>query len=429
VHLKIKQNWDIVPAYNVIAKIKGNEFPDEWIIRGNHHDAWANGADDPVAGLSVLLEEAKAIGTMVKNGFKPKRTLVYCAWDGEEQSLLGSTEWVEHHAKELKQKAVTYINTDGNGRGFLSAGGSHALKDLVTDIAGDVQDPLTGKSILDRKLANTVISATSPQQKQKLLAKKEFALQALGTGSDYSAFLQHLGIPSLNFSFGGESEGGDYHSIYDSYNHYVRFKDPDFSYGLALAQVAGRAVLRLSEAEILPFSFDGLQEAINTYANEVQKLGEDLRLFHAVENQLIKDSLYALAADPKEPYVQPIPKKSVPNFSFAGLQEGVDSLSKSIQALKERRQTFKGNKKALALVNKQLFQAEKSLLLEKGLPRRPWYKHSIYAPGFYTGYGVKTLPGIREALEEGHYQEFEEQLQLLIGTIRKLKTALDRIFI
>ncbi|MGK9126407.1 M28 family peptidase [Olivibacter sp. SA151] len=429
VHLKIKQNWDIVPAYNVIAKIKGNEFPDEWIIRGNHHDAWVNGADDPVAGLSVLLEEAKAIGTMVKNGFKPKRTLVYCAWDGEEQSLLGSTEWVEHHAKELKQKAVTYINTDGNGRGFLSAGGSHALKDLVTDIAGDVQDPLTGKSILDRKLANTVISATSPQQKQKLLAKKEFALQALGTGSDYSAFLQHLGIPSLNFSFGGESEGGDYHSIYDSYNHYVRFKDPDFSYGLALAQVAGRAVLRLSEAEILPFSFDGLQEAINTYANEVQKLGEDLRLFHAVENQLIKDSLYALAADPKEPYVQPIPKKSVPNFSFAGLQEGVDSLSKSIQALKERRQTFKGNKKALALVNKQLFQAEKSLLLEKGLPRRPWYKHSIYAPGFYTGYGVKTLPGIREALEEGHYQEFEEQLQLLIGTIRKLKTALDRIFI
>lgn len=429
VHLKIKQNWDIVPAYNVIARIKGSTFPNEWIIRGNHHDAWVNGADDPVAGLSALLEEAKAIGTLVKQGFKPKRTLVYCAWDGEEQSLLGSTEWVEHHAKDLEQKAVAYINTDGNGRGFLSAGGSHALKGLVTEIAGDVHDPLKDKSVLERKLANAIIAAPSAQQKQTLLGKSEFDLQALGTGSDYSAFLQHLGIPSLNFSFGGESEGGDYHSIYDSYDHYIRFKDPDFSYGLALSQVAGRAVLRLSEADILPFRFEGLAEAIKGYVNEIQKLSDDLRLSYAIENRLIADSVYALAAGPKEPFVHPKQKASVPVFSFDGLRRSIDSLDKSIQQLKERQQKFGGNGKALMLANKQLFQAEKSLLLENGLPRRPWYRHSIYAPGFYTGYGVKTLPGIREALEEGHYREFEEQMSLLIGRIQKLKMQLDRIFI
>lgn len=429
VHLKVKQNWNIVPAYNVIAKIKGSTFPDEWVVRGNHHDAWVNGADDPVAGLSAMLEEAKAIGTLVKQGFKPKRTLVYCAWDGEEQSLLGSTEWVEQHAKELEQKVIAYINTDGNGRGFLSAGGSHALKDFVTEIAGRVRDPLTGKTVLDRKLAHSIVSASSLQQKQSLLEKKDFDLQALGTGSDYSAFLQHLGIPSLNFSFGGESEGGDYHSIYDSYAHYTRFKDPDFSYGVALSQVAGRAVLRLSEADVLPFHFEGLQEAVKNYVKEIKKLTDDLRLSSAVENRLINDSVYAFAADPKETFVQPKLKTAVPTFSFDGLQNGIDSLGKAIERLKQRQQRFEGGKKTLEIANQQLFQAEKSLLLEKGLPRRPWYRHSIYAPGFYTGYGVKTLPGIREALEEGHYQEFEEQLQLLIGTIHKLRIQLDRIFI
>jgi len=429
VHLKIKQNWDIVPAYNVIAKIKGSEYPNQWIIRGNHHDAWVNGADDPVSGLAALMEEAKAIGNLVKQGFKPKRTLVYCAWDGEEQSLLGSTEWVEHHAKELEEKAVAYINTDGNSRGFFSAGGSHALKKLVTSIAKDVKDPLTGKSVHQRKLANAVLNATSLQQKETLLQDTTYNLQALGTGSDYSAFLQHLGIPSLNFAFGGESQGGDYHSIYDSYDHYVRFKDPDFSYGVALSQAAGRAVLRLSEADILPFEFVDLQKAIKKYAEEVKKLADDLRQSYHLENELIKDSIYHLASDPKKQFIQPKDKTPVPAISFDNLLKVIDSLGISVAGLEQRKLEFRGDRQTLNAANEKLFQVEKALLLQEGLPRRPWYRHSIYAPGFYTGYGVKTLPGIREALEEGQYEEFEQQLGALIGAIRNLSATIDHVFI
>lgn len=429
VHLKIKQNWDIVPAYNVIAKLKGSVYPDQWVIRGNHHDAWVNGADDPVSGLAALMEEAKAIGTLSKQGFKPKRTLIYCAWDGEEQSLLGSTEWVEQHAKDLEQHAVAYINTDGNSRGFFSAGGSHALKDLVTGIAQDVKDPLTGKTLLSRKLANAIVKANSAAQKELLLQRDTYDLQALGTGSDYSAFLQHLGVPSLNFAFGGESEGGDYHSIYDSYEDFVRFKDPDFSYGVALSQTAGRAVLRLSEAEMLPFEFGGLQEAIGRYVGEVKKLADDLRQSYQLENQLIEDSTYLLAADPKKPFIQPKKKQPVPTIVLSGLLGAVDSLGTVVTNLEQRKASFQGDRRALNLANEKLFQAEKVLLLKDGLPRRPWYRHSIYAPGFYTGYGVKTLPGIREALEEGHYEEFEQQLSALTQVIRDLSAYLDNILI
>eukprot|EP01132_Coremiostelium_polycephalum_P014987 gene14987-18148_t len=219
VHLNLSFDWKTVPAYNVVATLKGSTWPEEWIIRGNHHDAWVNGAGDPISGLAAELEEAKAIGILVKNGYKPKRTLKYIAWDGEEPSLLGSTEWAEHHAAELQQKAVVYINSDGNGRGFLEAGGSHALSNLVAEVAKDVKDPQTGVSIYERKRAGEIAKA-----------------RALGTGSDYSAFLQHLGIPSLNLGFGGEDSGGEYHSIYDSYDDYSRFKDPDFSYGQSLSQ-------------------------------------------------------------------------------------------------------------------------------------------------------------------------------------------------
>ncbi|QNL49363.1 M28 family peptidase [Olivibacter sp. SDN3] len=429
VHLKIKQSWDIVPAYNVIAKITGDVYPDQWVIRGNHHDAWVNGTDDPVSGLAALLEEAKAIGSLVKQGFRPKRTLIYCAWDGEEQSLLGSTEWVEHHADELRQKAVAYINSDGNSRGFFNAGGSHAFKALVTDISKEVRDPLTDRPVYDRKLASTVLSTSSRHKKQELLQQDQYALQALGTGSDYSAFLQHLGIPSLNFAFGGESSAGDYHSIYDSYDHYIRFKDPDFSYGVALSQAAGRAVLRISEANILPFDFRGLHEAIKTYAKEIKTQADELRQAYESENKLISDSIYLMAADPKKEFVTPKSKLPVPPLSFENLFVAIDSLGMAASQLAERQSNFKGDEQALSVENAKLFQAEKALLLPNGLPRRPWYKHSIYAPGFYTGYGVKTLPGVKEALEEGHYEELEQQMEALIGTIQNLTKRLHDIFV
>lgn len=420
VHLKVASNWDIVPAYNVIAKIKGSEFPDQWIIRGNHHDAWVNGAADPVSGIAAELEEAKSIGLLVKAGYRPKRTLVYCAWDGEEQSLLGSTEWVEDHAEELNKKAVAYINTDGNGRGFLEAGGSHALEQLVDGIAKEVQDPLSGKSIFDRKKARGIINATALASKKTLLKKDSLSLSALGTGSDYSAFLQHLGIPTLNLAFGGEDEGGEYHSIYDSYDNYVRFKDKDFVYGVALAQTAGRAVLRLADAEILPFDFSNLQQTVSTYAAEIEKLAAQLRESNAIENQLITSGSYQDAADPSEQFIAPKKKPEVPVFDFKDLNKALDTLKLAITKLSASQSANNLSKAAQLKLNTILFQAEKQLLNNEGLPQRPWYKHTIYAPGFYTGYGVKTLPGIREAIEQGEWEQANQQLTILTQRLNNL---------
>lgn len=427
VRLKVESNWDIVPAYNVIAKIKGSAYPDQWIIRGNHHDAWVNGASDPVSGLAAELEEAKAIGALVKSGYRPKRTLVYCAWDGEEQSLLGSTEWVEDHAAELNKKAVAYINTDGNGRGFLEAGGSHALEQLVDGIAKGIPDPLSQVSIYERKKARSIVNASSAAQKKKLLEKDSLSLSALGTGSDYSAFLQHLGIPSLNLAFGGEDEGGEYHSIYDSYDNYVRFKDKDFKYGVALAKTAGRAVLRLADAEVLPFDFSNLHQTVSGYVTEVSKLAEQLRETYAVENQLISEGKYQFAADPAEQFIAPKSKPEVPKFDFSKLNAALDSLKKSADEVAAAASTATGQNTGRARLNEVLFQAEKQLLDQNGLPQRPWYKHTIYAPGFYTGYGVKTLPGIREAIEQGNWDEAQKQIETAAEKIKNLSAHLNTV--
>ena len=425
VHLKTEFNWDIVPAYDVIAKIKGFEFPDEWVIRGNHHDAWVNGASDPISGQASLLEEAKAIGQLVRSGYKPKRTLVYCAWDGEEQSLLGSTEWAEDHQNELSQKAVAYINTDGNGRGFLGAEGSHALENFVTEIAKDVKDPQTGSSVFERRQAAEAVRAGTPKLKKEALAKDSYSLGALGTGSDYSSFLQHLGIPTLSFGFGGEDAGGEYHSIYDSYDNFVRFKDPGFAYGVALSQVVGRSVLRLADADILPFDFRSLQKTISKYLEEVSHLSDQLREVNAVDNQLVKAKSYQLATDPKIVFIALTEKESVPVLDFSNLKTSLDSLQKSANQLYELQKKFNViPDKKIDKLNVMLFQAEKQLLIPAGLPRRSWYKHAIYAPGFYTGYGVKTLPGIREAIEEGHWQEAREQIEIATKAVNRLNVAL-----
>lgn len=425
VHLKVQSNWDIVPAYNVIAKIKGSEYPDQWIIRGNHHDAWVNGAADPVSGLAAELEEAKAIGALVKSGYRPKRTLVYCAWDGEEQSLLGSTEWVEDHTDELNKKAVAYINTDGNGRGFLEAGGSHALEQLVDGIAKEIPDPLSQVSIYERKKARTIVNASGAALKKTLLRKDTLALGALGTGSDYSAFLQHLGIPSLNLAFGGEDEGGEYHSIYDSYDNYIRFKDKDFRYGVALAKTAGRAVLRLADAEVLPFDFNNLHQTISGYVTEISKLAEQLKEAYALENQLISEGKYQFAADPAEVFIAPKKKPEVPKFDFSKLTAALDTLKKSAVNIASAANTAVDKKANRGKLNEVLYQAEKQLLNPNGLPLRPWYRHTIYAPGFYTGYGVKTLPGIREAIEQGNWEEAQKQIETAADKINNLSAYLS----
>ncbi|HEX6890816.1 MAG TPA: transferrin receptor-like dimerization domain-containing protein [Chryseolinea sp.] len=417
VHLKLEFDWKMVDCHNVIATMRGSELPDEWVMRGNHHDAWVNGASDPVSGMVALMEEARAVSELVKTGWKPKRTLVYCGWDGEEPALIGSTEWVEHHAAELQQKVVAYINSDGNGRGFLYAGGSHTLERMMAEVSNDVIDPQTGISVFQRNRAYEAVNAASAKDKKAALDKTGLSLDALGSGSDYSPFFQHLGIPSLNLGYGGEDGGGEYHSIYDSYDHYTRFKDPKFEYGIALAKTAGRATLRLANAEVLPFDFHAFHATVNKYVNEVIVLLENMREATEVENRLIENKDYAVAADPTIKFVVPTSKESVPYLDFSSLQNAMAQLqTTSTQFLELSRANPKPNTNLNSL-NKILYQAEQKLMVDGGLPRRPWYRHTIYAPGYYTGYGVKTLPGIREAIEQRNWKEAQEQIEIVSKSI------------
>ena len=220
VRMKLEFNWDMVTAYNVIARLEGSEFPEQWIIRGNHHDGWNHGAADPVSGLIAMLAEAKAVGELAKAGQKPARTIIYAAWDAEEPGLIGSTEWAEDHADDLREHAVAYLNTDGNSRGFVSVGGSHTLEKFLDGVVSDVTDPQTGVSLKERRKAAMTTAASD--EKAKAEAKRPtLRLYPMGSGSDYTPFLQHLGIASVNIGFGGEASGGSYHTLYDTFEHYT----------------------------------------------------------------------------------------------------------------------------------------------------------------------------------------------------------------
>ena len=424
-HLKLNFDWKIRPAYNVIATLKGSQYPDQWVIRGNHHDAWVNGANDPVSGMAAELEEAIAIGELVKTGWRPKRTLVYCAWDAEEQGLMGSVEWVEDHAKELKAKAVAYINSDGNGRGFLDAEGSHAFSGLMTDISKSVIDPQTGVTIFDRQRAIRATEASTIAAKKEILNSSTYPLGAMGSGSDYSSFIQHVGIPSLNIGFGGENEGGEYHSIYDSYDHYSKYKDPGFAYGVALAQTAGRAALRLSEADALPFNFTDLHKTVKGYIAELLANVDQMREKTKVENELITSKVYLVAADPTEGLKQPTQVAEIPYLDFAPILNALSHLEKAAQQVEQLKSA--GDAQKLADINAKIYTAEQSLLMTTGLPRRPWYKHSLYAPGFYTGYGVKTIPGVREAIEQKNWAETTEQISEVAAAVNRLAAFLETL--
>ena len=412
VHLKLQFDWKLVDCHNVIAKMKGSEFPDEWVIRGNHHDAWVNGASDPISGMVAELEEARAIGEMVKSGWKPKRTIIYCAWDGEEPGLMGSTEWAEHHAQELQQKAVAYINSDSNGRGFLFVEGSHTLETMMTEVARDVIDPETSISVLERHKSFMASNASTPKAKKEILNKKSMTIGALGSGSDFSPFIQHLGIPSFNIGYGGEDDAGVYHSVYDSYDHYKRFGDINFKYGIALAKTAGRTTLRLAGADILPFDFKGFHKTLSGYLTEVTALLDNLRESTEVENQMIKENRYVLAADPSKTYIPAAIKEPVPFVNFSSLQNAITGLEKSAAMFADLSTANPKPNTNISKLNGLLYQAEQKLLSTDGLPRRSWYKHTIYAPGYYTGYGVKTLPGIREAIEQRNWKEAQEQIEI-----------------
>ena len=422
VHLEF--DWNLEPAYNVIARMEGSEYPDEWIIRGNHRDGWAMGAADPASGHVAMMEEARAIGVLARGGQRPKRTIVFTSWDAEEPGLIGSTEWVEHHADELREKAVAYINTDGSGRGFLNIGGSHTLERMANEVARDVEDPQTGVSVWQRTQARRAVSGNA-----EATTRPDLRISPLGSGSDYTPFLQHLGVASLNVSYGGENRGGSYHSQYDSFDHYTRFGDPGFYYGVTLAKTTGRMTLRLANADVLPMRFANFVDNVSLYVEEVIELLDETRTSTERENELVEMNAYALAADPTQTYVPPTAKDEVPYLSFASLQNAMREIERSANTLdgEIRRVLESGLTRAQqADVNQVLISTERLMTNDEGLPRRPWFRHQIYAPGFYTGYGVKTLPGIREAIEQRNWEEASEQIELVADMLIRVSDALER---
>jgi N-acetylated-alpha-linked acidic dipeptidase len=431
VHLKVGFNWDRARVYNVVARIQGSTYPDEWVIRGNHHDAWVNGAGDPGAGMSAELEEARAIGELVKQGWRPKRTLVYIAWDGEEQALLGSTEWVEDHDKDLREHAVAYVNSDGNGRGFLNASGSHSLEQLVNSVAKDVEDPETKTSVWQRLRART-IARGSRDDRNDARSRADLRIAALGSGSDYSAFLQHNGVPSLNISFGGlDASDGAYHSIYDDYYHFTKFLDTDFAYGRALAQLAGTTTIRLAEADLLPFEFTNLADTVQTYVKDLQTLLKNQQDEVRERNKQIDEGVFTAINDPRRPLAAPKVEEVPPALNFATLENAANGLTQSAaryQKAAPAAQTRIASKAAtVRAANARLMQAERQLTDDAGLPRRAWYRHLLYAPGFYTGYAVKTMPGVREAIEQKQYREAETEIARVAKALEREAALLESV--
>ena len=413
VHLKVNFNWDMKTIYDVIARIPGAQLPDEWVIRGNHHDAWVNGAEDPTSGQVALLEEARSIGELLKQGWKPKRTVIYCAWDAEEPMLLGSTEWVEEHDKELAEHAVAYINSDGNGRGYLDVEGSHTLEHLVSEVARSVPDPETKLAAFRRLQLLGIQEAKSDDDRKELRQRADLRIDALGSGSDYTAFIDHIGVASLNIGYGGEGDGGIYHSAYDDFYWYTHFSDTDFVYGRALSQTAGTVLMRMADADLLPFEFTDLADTIHLYQKQLKKLADDTRGQLIERNAEIEEGLFAATDDPRHPQVAP-PHADVPPFlNFAPLDNAADTLTHSAeryQAALKKAWPAGLSAATLADLNQKLKESERRLTSPQGLLRRPWYKHMIYAPGVYSGYGVKTLPGVREAIEEKHWAEADSEI-------------------
>jgi N-acetylated-alpha-linked acidic dipeptidase len=424
-HLMLKFNWDRKPLYDVVARIPGAKYPDQWVIRGNHHDAWVNGAGDPISGASPELEEARALGELLKQGWKPDRTIIYCFWDGEEPALLGSTEWAETHAAELTQHAVAYFNSDGNGRGYFRASGSHSLENFVNGVAKDIVDPETKMPVWKRERL-VAMARANPEAKKELRSRADLRIGALGSGSDYTVFIDHLGISSVNLGFGGEDESnGQYHSAYDDFYWYTHFQDTDFAYGRALAQTAGTMMMRMADADVIPYQFTDMAETVHGYVTELQKLASTTRDKVKEENSEINEGVYKALYDPKRTFVPPTTQPLPPYFNFAPLEQASDDLTRAAEGYDKAANTAKEN--VPPAVNEQLIQTERMLIDSEGLPNRPWFQNLIYAPGFYTGYGVKTMPGVREAIEQKQWSAVNPQIERVAAALEREADLLDKV--
>jgi N-acetylated-alpha-linked acidic dipeptidase len=424
VHLKVKSNWETKPIYDVIAKIPGSTFPDEWVIRGNHHDAWVNGAEDPISGLVAVLEEARAAGELAKAGWKPKRTIIYCAWDGEEPGLLGSTEWAEEHYDELRAHAVAYINSDGNGRGYLNIEGSHTLEKFSNDIAREISDPETKLSAWKRQQLRQIANAKTTEQREEIRRRADLRIPALGSGSDYTAFLQHDGVAALNIGFGGEDTGGIYHSVYDDFYWFTHFSDTEFVYERALAQTGGTAVLRLADADLLPFEFGDFADTVQTYLKELKTLSQKMQDDMKERNRELEEGVFKATNDPRRPLLPPPAETVPPHLNFAPMENATDALTHSAADYRKALEQANANGGAalasasLADVNRLLIESERKLTNTEGLPNRPWFKHQLYAPGFYTGYAAKTVPAVREAIEQKQWKQADDAIVVVARVLQ-----------
>lgn len=441
VHLVVEQNWDQQPVYDVIAKLKGSTWPDQWVMRGVHHDGWVFGAYDPLAGTVAMLGEAKAMGALYKQGWRPKRTLVYASWDAEEPGTLGSIEWAETHAKELKQKAVLYVNCDTLARGFLRGeGASPSVVHLITQAAADVTDPETGVSVLERARAHMLVTGlakgASPgarENAERVQKGGDLPVGALGSGSDYGVFVDHLGITAMDVRFGGEDEdGGIYHSRYDSFAHYDRFGDPGFKYVAAEAKVVGRIIMRTADAKVLPYRLGDFSTTLNRYLGQLHKLVDATAKATQQQHQLLDMHAYKLAADPTSPVAPPARLSDVPQIDLSPLDHAAQRLEKSVQAYdaayaKRAAGDFDMPAAQLTKVNELLGSMAQTLTDARGLPGREWYKNLLYAPGALTGYSVKTVPGVREAIEARQWAVADQYAGITAGVIDNYRTQLDEL--
>jgi N-acetylated-alpha-linked acidic dipeptidase len=430
VHLKVASNWDTKPVYDVIATISGSA-PGQWVIRGNHHDAWVNGADDPIAGMAPELEEARMLGELHKQGWTPKRTIIYCAWDGEEPGLLGSVEWVETHVDDLKHHAVLYLNTDGNERGFLGAGGTQDLQPVISAVARDIKDPEKNISVWERAHLRAISRAKDAEERGQVRKLTDLRVHALGDGSDYTAFQDFAGIPSLDIGYGGEDEGDQYHSIYDDFYWYTHFSDTDFAYGRALAQTAGSTIMRVADSDLLPYDYAPQAEAISKYETDLEKLLKDKQDEFTERNLELQEGVFSAIADPHKtelpPPVEPIP----PYMNFAPMKNSLELLKKSAEHYTKALAKFKEHSAsvtpgALDAVNADLLEVSRLFLNDRGLPERPWFKNQIYAPGAYTGYGAKPVAAVREYMDEKKWKEADAEIPMVAQVIEKISAGINK---
>jgi N-acetylated-alpha-linked acidic dipeptidase len=432
VHLKVASNWDIKPVYDVIATIHGSNPDPQWVIRGNHHDAWVNGAADPISGQSAMLEEARVIGEMHKQGWNPKRSIIYCAWDGEEPGLLGSVEWVETHLSELQKHAVAYINSDDSDRGFLGVGGTQDLQSVVSSVARDILDPETHMSLLQRTRLAAIAQAKNADERSAIRRQTDLSIEALGDGSDYTAFQDFAGISTLDFAFGGEDQGTQYHSVYDDFYWYTHFGDTDFSYGRALAQLAGTTMIRLAGADLIPVDYSPQADAIAKYESELEQLLKDQQDEITERNLELQEGVFTATADPRKTFVPP-PAEAVPPFmNFTPMKNAIELLKKSAERYSNALASLQADDapapspQALEAVNADLLRISRLFLNEKGLPERPWFKNQIYAPGAYTGYSAKPIAAVREYMDQKKWKEADAQIPPVAQIIETVAAGINK---